>query len=69
MIVIDRIEGKFAVCESDGRITDIPIKLIRGKIRDGVVLVERGGVYAVDEQATEKRTAEMKDASKDVFES
>jgi hypothetical protein len=52
MIIVNRIAGKF----------DIPIKLIKGKVRDGVVLVERDGVYSVDEGATEKRSGQMKDA-------
>ena len=47
---------------------DIPAKLILGRVRDGAVLVEREGVYTVDEQATEKRAAEIRDASKGIWE-
>jgi hypothetical protein len=67
MIIVDRVEGKLAVCESDGRMMDVPIKLIRGKVRDGVVIVEGGGFYLVDEEATKKRENEVKDKSKGVW--
>ncbi len=67
MIIVDRIEGKVAVCETDTGKLDIPVKLIRGKVRDGVVIVERNGTYVVDEQATEKRTAETKDITKGLW--
>jgi hypothetical protein len=69
MIIVDRIEGKFAICESDGRMIDVPLKLIKGKVRDGVVLVEHDGAYAVDEDATKRRTDEIKSETKDIWDS
>jgi len=60
MIAVDRIERKFAVCETDEGIVDMPVKLIRGKVRDGVVIMERDGSYAVDERATRERAKESR---------
>jgi hypothetical protein len=69
MIIVDRIEGKFAICESDGRMIDVPLKLIKGKVRDGVVLAEKEGIYYVDEDATKRRTDEIKSETKDIWDS
>jgi hypothetical protein len=59
MIIVDRIEGKFAVCETDKGMIDILSKRIRGKVRDGVVLAEKDGIYEVDEDATKRRADEI----------
>ncbi|MGA2975932.1 MAG: DUF3006 domain-containing protein [Spirochaetia bacterium] len=60
MIIVDRIEGKFAVCGTENGMIDIPIKFIKGKVRDGDVVVEKDGIYSVDEEATKRRSLEMK---------
>ena len=67
MIIVDRIEGKVAVCEIDGRLINIPIKLIRGKLRDGVILAEKDGAYVVDEETTKKTSQEIKDSISGLF--
>jgi hypothetical protein len=67
MIIVDRIEGKFAVCETDGGMKNIPVNLIRGKVRDGAMIVEREGFFAVDEKATAKREADIRDSSNGIW--
>jgi hypothetical protein len=69
MIIVDRIEGKVAVCETDSGMLNISLKLIKGKVRDGVVLVEKDGAYVVDEETTKSRTDEMRDRTKGVWDS
>lgn len=62
MIVIDRIEGTVAVAEmDDGSFQDIPLERIAGHVRDGALLREaEDGSYAVDEEATARRTDEIR---------
>jgi hypothetical protein len=67
MIIVDRIEGKVAVCETDSGMLNISLKLIKGKVRDGVVLVERDGAYRVDEQATKKREEDTNNSSQGIW--
>ena len=55
-MVIDRIEGDVAVVEiAKGEFRDVPLSIIDGEARDGVVLVELGGRYTVDEGTTGER--------------
>lgn len=61
-MIVDRIEGQLAVVEvSKGKMIDVPISAIRGRVRDGAVLVKGDdGSYVVDETETARR---MKQAS------
>lgn len=57
-IIIDRIEGKFAVCETGGDMVNIRLSLIEGKAREGDVLVPlsgdgKTGKFTVDREATD----------------
>jgi hypothetical protein len=69
MIIVDRVEGEYAVCETDSGMKNIRVKLIKGKVRDGVVLAEKGGIYYVDEDATKIRTDDMRDEAKGIWDS
>lgn len=52
-MVIDRIEGDFAVVEvSKGEFRNVPLSLIEGSARDGSVLNNIESRYIVDEEAT-----------------
>jgi len=59
MIVIDRIENGFAICEINGVMTDIPLTKIRPHAREGDILIYNGesSLYTVDHSATEERKA------------
>ena len=55
MIIIDRFEGNFAVCEADGFMKDIPLKQIADGSAEGDVLIFENGIYKTDRDATEQR--------------
>jgi hypothetical protein len=58
MIIIDRFEGDFAVCESGDEIINIPRALIQESTKEGDVLMQKGAIYFSDKAKTEKRRAE-----------
>jgi hypothetical protein len=58
MIIIDRFEADFAVCESGDEIIEIPRVLIPENAKEGDVLMQKGAVYFIDREMTEKRRAE-----------
>lgn len=63
MLVIDRIEGAFAVCEDEGRVfQNIAVSLIDGAFAEGDVLVptNRGRFRADPEQTARRRAAVLK---------
>lgn len=65
MLVIDRFEGDFAICEeAGGEMRDIPRDRIRGKAAEGDVLCRKGGFYEVDQTATEKRKKEIEELTR-----
>ena len=67
-MIIDRMEGNMAVVETaKGEHIDVPLTLIDGRARDGAVLVERGGRYTVDEQATGARTRDLTERRRRLF--
>ena len=58
MLIIDRIEGEFAVCETeDGEKRDLPASLLADGAREGDVLDERDGGYRINFEETERRRA------------
>ncbi len=61
MIIVDRIENGFAVCEIDNEFTEISLLDISGNVREGAVLIKTNGNYVVDEDSTSQR-------KKDIFE-
>lgn len=61
MIIVDRIENGFAVCEIDNEFTEIALLDIIGNVREGAVLIKTNGNYVVDEDSTSQR-------KKDIFE-
>lgn len=53
---IDRLEGKYAVCEDDtGAMHDILRNLVEASAKEGDVLVLKDGRYFVDALETQKR--------------
>ncbi len=59
-LIVDRIEGNFAVCENENKqMIDIPLIDLPEKIKEGSVLSEENGVYSVDEAAEAERRARM----------
>jgi hypothetical protein len=63
MIIVDRIENGFAICEIEDTTKDIPLDRIIGEVLEGDVLNENesGTHYVVDREATEQRQAAIKE--------
>jgi len=61
MIIVDRMENGYAVCEVDGTMQDIPLSKIDARVREGDVLKPDGesARYIVDIDATAQRNAEI----------
>ena len=54
--IIDRLEGDQVVCSNDSRQTrDLPRNTLPQGVKEGDVLVERGGHYERDDQETARR--------------
>lgn len=67
-MIIDRIEGELAVVETDDGFIDVPLSAIRGRARDGAVLVsQEDGSYTVQEDLTEKRADEAQRRFESLF--
>jgi len=62
MIVVDRIEGEYAVCEIDGAFSDVHLSQIENGVREGDLLIFNGdnNTYSIDKKATEQRIASIK---------
>lgn len=69
MLIVDRIENGFAVCETEEQMMiSLPLSKCSGPVREGDVLAEADGVYRADPEQTEKLREEVKKLSKDLFE-
>lgn len=56
MLIIDRIENGFAVCEKqDKSFVDLDVNLIKSDFKQGDVLIEQNGVWIKDENLTKQR--------------
>ena len=59
-LIIDRIEGNFAVCETeDMSIVNIPISDFSFEVQEGNVLIFENGIYAIDEEYESARRAKL----------
>lgn len=58
MLIVDRIEAGFAICELPDRSRQqIPLDLLPAGLREGDCLRESGGHYRIDRQETDRRRA------------
>lgn len=57
MIIVDRIEGAFAVCEMDDKsMQNIALSELPAGIKEGDVLVMDNDTYVIDTKQTKERT-------------
>ncbi|WP_373483020.1 DUF3006 domain-containing protein [Acetobacterium sp.] len=64
-IIIDRIEGIYAVCEKEDRtMINIPISAFPVKVNEGEVWITDGGNLIFDYTETENRKKDMAEISK-----
>jgi len=62
MIIIDRFEEGFAICEKDGmELIKISRDLLPETAKEGDVVVAFGDGYIIDSDATEKRRKTVED--------
>ena len=65
---IDRIEGKFAVCEDDRRKKlEVNLSEIVGNPKEGDVIVQRNGVWIIDQEETQNRRKQILKLQKKLF--
>lgn len=67
MIVIDRIEGDFAIIEDKGRILEVKLCHIAGDVRENALLEYENGGYRVIEDSSQSRKKDMEDLLKSLF--
>lgn len=69
MLIIDRFEGEYAVCEEeDGSLKKLPKVFLPGGCREGDCLVSLpGGAWQVDRAATAQRRQEIRRMLGDLY--
>jgi len=61
IVVVDRFEGDYAVCEKEDRtMTNIERRRLPKGVREGDVLVVEGDTVRVDRNGTSRRQREVK---------
>lgn len=68
MLIIDRFEGEYAICEcDDGNMIQIRRDLIAADAREGDVLIPGQNAYTVDAAATLKRRRHIRQKTDRLF--
>lgn len=68
VLVIDRFEGDFAVCEDDScKMHNIARSTIPKEAKEGDVIVVEGDNITIDEAETKKRKAEIEELTEDMW--
>ena len=67
--IIDRVEGKIAVCEAEDRtMTNLPLSRLYPGAKEGDCIVSTpNGEFVLDETRTRKRKQELKKRLEDLF--
>ena len=70
MLVIDRFEGGFAVCEREGgAMADVKRAFLPKEAREGdVIILSADGSYIIDEKETARRRSENAKLQRALFE-
>lgn len=66
--IVDRFEGNYAVIEIDGETKDIPRTQVSDHVQAGDVVIFKEGKWERDQEATVKRTNEIKKLMESVWE-
>lgn len=68
IVVIDRFEGKYAVCEmKDRTMVDIPIDRLPKGAKTGDVLVIENNIITIDVEETKKRAEDIERLTKNLW--
>lgn len=66
---VDRIEGSYAIIEDkEENIINVEIINIKGNLKEGDVLYKKDGLYFIDEEETRKRSEEINNLLKGLWE-
>ncbi len=66
--IVDRIEEKFAVCETDDlNFVNIELKMLPKNIKEGDIIIFDGQKYVLDIEKTRERKKEIDDLIKDIW--
>ncbi|QAA34815.1 DUF3006 domain-containing protein [Clostridium manihotivorum] len=68
IIIVDRIESNFAICEQEDKVIKIDMKCINGMPKDGDILIKKDSFYYIDEELTNNRKAVVDDLMKGMWE-
>lgn len=69
MLIVDRLENGFAICETEEqKMISLPLDRCSGRVREGDVLIESDGLYRADPEQTEKLREEARRLSRKLFE-
>lgn len=68
-LIIDRIEGEYAVCENSNRTTkDIPLSLLPKEVKEGSVLIcLKDGTYTLSPTKEEERRKKLFEMQNQLF--
>lgn len=65
---IDRFEGKYAVCEdTNANKIEILKKDIPDEVKEGDIIINKDGIYYIDNDATEQRREKIIEKQKRIF--
>lgn len=66
---VDRIEGSYAILEDkEENIINVEIRNIKGNLKEGDVLYKKDDLYFIDEEETRKRSEEINNLLKGLWE-
>ncbi len=68
MILVNRFEGEYAVCEENGSIINVDIRLFAENVQEGdAVAISQRGLYELDEGLTSALKQKAKELSDGLF--
>ena len=68
MIILDRVEGDFAVIYEDDALKNIPKELVDINAKEGTVLIKKENKYYLDEKNTAVRREKIAELQESLFE-
>lgn len=66
-MVVDRIEGDFAVVENEGIMLDIPLSQLPCDVKEGDIVSLSNGVYIVDNKTADEQREEISARLENLF--
>lgn len=68
MLIIDRFEGNYAVCEDENRqMQNVELSLIEGNPKEGDIIENNNGLFKINVEETKKRRKYIEDLTKDMW--